>query len=346
MALEINNDTVREVDHVHDGNTDPVTELRYGRDKVWPQPPVTDGFLTIITDKPTLLYVFFYGEHTLEYSFDLMFWTKIEPEPSYDGFNPMKNFALTFDDRVYFRGYGNTLDYNTIRFWQDEYDCNDCRLTVKGDPKCLFNCFDMSNPHARFNELFIDCVGLYDASGIIMPTSMPWQYYCDAMFHGCTRLEHIPELPAKQLTKACYSHLFSDCPNLEEIPVLPATELAEHCYAYMMKNTKIRQAPELPATIAAEMCYQSMFADCRYLEDVTISLTTMAYECCYSMLENCTALKNVRVSWKSLTKQEWDSANNWNFAYGAKETGVNLYKPATLVTDPEYIPSGWTQINY
>ena len=99
---------------------------------------------------------------------------------------------------------------------------------------------DLSIDSSSFNNLFMYCHALVDASELL--------------------------LPATTLSYGCYNMMFYGCSSLTQAPKLPATTLAEDCYCFMFYNcTSLTKAPELPATGLDEdrSYYNNMFCCCK-----------------------------------------------------------------------------------
>lgn len=128
------------------------------------------------------------------------------------------------------------------------------------------------------------------------------------MFHNCTNLTSVPNLPATTLKERCYTNMFRgtglvsvptnmlsattmakqscesmfrDCPNLTNTPTIAATTLAEACCNAMFYNsTNITSASSLPATTLAKNCYNNLFSRCAKLSSVTCYATDISAEDC------------------------------------------------------------------
>ncbi len=82
-----------------------------------------------------------------------------------------------------------------------------------------------------------------------------------------------PELPATELTKACYSYMFVNT-YLKKMPELPATKLAEECYKGMFYNCiNLESISNLPAKRLTQSCYESMFEKCWKLHEISNNFT-------------------------------------------------------------------------
>jgi len=157
-----------------------------------------------------------------------------------------------------------------------------------------------------FVNLFMNCTGLTDASGIKLVPATLTKYCYYGMFYDCNNLVEGPELPATTLAEGCYGYMFADT-NLTSLPILsatkmekdcysnmfggcsgitslswnylPSTELASGCYAGMFGGTKLTSVPSglLPATVLADQCYSSMFAGCSGITSVPSDLLAAQY---------------------------------------------------------------------
>ena len=118
-----------------------------------------------------------------------------------------------------------------------------------------------------------------------------------ALFHDCTPLTTVPELPATVLAEGCYVIMFRLCSNLIEVPILPATILTEYCYHAMFEHcSKITKAPVLPATTLATRCYAGMFNGCTSLvQTPVLPATKLATNCYMEMFKDCTSLTQAPV---------------------------------------------------
>lgn len=86
--------------------------------------------------------------------------------------------------------------------------------------------------YGDFQQFFLNCTGLVDASNLVIPTGLTTGAFSE-MFKGCTSLLNAPELPATTLTNSCYGGMFEGCRRLTLPPVLPATTLQPGCYNRM-----------------------------------------------------------------------------------------------------------------
>ena len=132
-----------------------------------------------------------------------------------------------------------------------------------------------------FAALFSNCVGLIDASNLI--------------------------LPATTLKPNCYIRMFRKCRNLTTAPKLPVTNLANMCYQHMFYECKsLTQAPELPATTLADNCYNSMFNGCSNLNYIkclanNISASGALYSWTNGVSTTGTFVKAAGVEWPTGT---------------------------------------------
>ena len=154
-------------------------------------------------------------------------------------------------------------------------------FSVSGNCNAFWNYSDLNAPlqyDACGANLFKNCTGLIDASGLILPaTTLTSKCYL-SMFEGCTSLISAPELPATTLATECYHYMFRGCTSLTTAPSeLPATTLATECYDNMFNNcTSLEAVPELPAETLVTYCYYYMFRSCikiNYIKALFISIS-------------------------------------------------------------------------
>lgn len=132
----------------------------------------------------------------------------------------------------------------------------------------------------------------------ILPATNVKKYSYSHMFKDCTKLTKAPDLPATTVAQRCYEYMFEGCSNLQTIPsTLPATDLAADeasgCYTCMFRNcTKITTAPSLPSTTVVTNCYFSLFEGCTNLVTIPATLPggDLAF-CCYKwMFKGCSKI--------------------------------------------------------
>ena len=98
-----------------------------------------------------------------------------------------------------------------------------------------------------------------------------------SMFSGCTGLTTAPELNATSLANSCYRGMFSGCTGLTTAPKLIATTLESSCYKEMFSGcTGLTKVPALPAPTLVSNCYEDMFSGCISLNSITCLATTPA----------------------------------------------------------------------
>lgn len=136
----------------------------------------------------------------------------------------------------------------------------------------------------EFEGLFTDCLGLADASGLVMTPTTLSDFCYRAMFLRAKNLIAAPALPAMAVCWESYRSMFQDCISLTTAPELPATTLAGSCYAEMFSASGLTQCPALPATTLADWCYDKMFLYCFELtETCEFPATDGAFGCYYQM---------------------------------------------------------------
>lgn len=90
-----------------------------------------------------------------------------------------------------------------------------------------------------YSGMFQGCTNMTTPPKKIGDTAITWSggdYVMSDMFNGCSSLTTAPELPALNLTTACYWYMFEGCTSLLESPILPATTLASQCYQGMFNG--------------------------------------------------------------------------------------------------------------
>ena len=142
-------------------------------------------------------------------------------------------------------------------------------------------------------------MSLVDETGYEGATELTGDFAFRSLFYANTMLTDISELqlPATNLTRACYQNLFQGCTGLTTIPeaLLPAATLANQCYQSMFQGTGLTTVPEklLPATEMKASCYATMFMSCTGLTTVPEKLLpaeTLANACYQYMFQNCSSL--------------------------------------------------------
>jgi len=116
-----------------------------------------------------------------------------------------------------------------------------------------------------------------------------------ALFYKAKSLTSVYELelPAKQLTYACYNAMFCDTSITKTPKELPAISLAEGCYSAMFQGcADLIEAPKtLPAKQTFTYSYSSMFSQCSALVSAPeILATSMGVGCCNAMFSECDSL--------------------------------------------------------
>ena len=255
---------------------------------------------------------------SIEYSTDKTNWTSVTATTDGTFFGPFAN-----GNKVYLRGdntcighydeddgdyYGNTLKTTS-------------KVNVYGNIMSIINSTGFSamteiTVDGMFYRLFEGCVGVVDASNLILPATTLANYCYASMFFGCTSLVNVPELPATTLNGYCYGEMFRECTSLVDVPELPATALADYCYASMFFGcTSLVNVPELPATNLAPYCYRYMFYNCTSLNYIKALFTTTP---------------------SNTYTQDWVS--------GVSSTGTFVKSPDATwnVIGTNGVPSGWT----
>ena len=243
-------------------------------------------------------------------------------------------------ETVSFSGYNNHFsksDNDHYRFQMTG------TIEASGNIQSLLNFSDITYQVA-FDQLFVSCVSLVDASKLQLSASKLANYCYNFMFSNCRYLSAAPALPATSLAVACYNGMFNRCLALSTAPALPASTLADGCYAHMFINcSSLQSAPALPANTLAKWCYTAMFANCTSLTSAPLlPATTLAPSCYYQMFADCINLTSINVSftdWTDTATQDWVSGVAANGTFTC---------PAALDTttkDASHVPQNWNVVN-
>lgn len=201
-----------------------------------------------------------------------------------------------------------------------------------------------------FGSLFNGNTMLTDISDLQLPATNLTRACYQNLFQGCTSLTTIPEalLPATTLANQCYQNMFNGCTDLTTIPekLLPATETKASCYETMfMSCTGLITAPELPATTLTIACYRAMFSGCSNLiatPHLAAPTSALVVTCYQSMFYNCTSLTKayVKADYKNTSSNECE----WMFK-GCPSSG-DFYTNGDWSTAEVVSGSGWTKHSY
>ena len=130
-------------------------------------------------------------------------------------------------DVVKFYGSGGTHTLEIGGVLQSVHFNISCQFNVTGNVMSIIDSSSYRYNTSLFGtglyplrNLFYNCTGLVDASGLILPatTLVAGCYY--GMFNGCTSLTGAPELPAVTGAANCYSYMFANCTGLNSIKCL------------------------------------------------------------------------------------------------------------------------------
>ena len=214
-------------------------------------------------------------------------WTSITSDTG----SSAPSFSVSAGDKVMFKGSEGICsdaynDYNT-------FATSTAGFTIEGNVMSLldgarFETITFVGAY-EFTRLFAYCNGLTSAENLALPAKILSRNCYSGMFTSCRNLTKTPELPAETLANYCYQEMFSGCTSLTTAPELPATTLAPFCYSSMFYScTTLTTAPELPATTLARDCYKYMFCRCTSLITAPeLPATTLAENCYYGMFEGC-----------------------------------------------------------
>ena len=125
-------------------------------------------------------------------------------------------------DKLYF-GTNSPYQATALRFWN-----NTIRFSVGGNIMSLGNWSDyqtLTTP-IEFDSLFMNCIGLVDASNLILPLN--GNTYVQ-MFSGCYSLTTSPALPVGRIPSWGYGNMFNGCSSLNYIKCLATDISADWC---------------------------------------------------------------------------------------------------------------------
>ena len=209
---------------------------------------------------------------TIEYSKNGGTWTSIT------GTSAGAEIPVTVGDSVKFRGDNSSYD-GSVKF-----NSADTTFKISGNIMSMLDSDGFASMTAltgyggTFSNFFNGCIGLVDASKLILPATTLVPSCYQTMFNGCTNLVNGPAvLPAMDLSSFAmvYGNMFQGCTALVKAPELPATILGTNSYYEMFMNcTSLVRAPELPATTLTMNCYYELFRGCSSLNYVKALFTT------------------------------------------------------------------------
>ena len=245
-------------------------------------------------------------------------------------------------DRVTFYGnnsfYGTNSSSSSSHFsgTADYYVYGNIMSLIDADNFATLETIDNGHTHT-FAYMFNGNTHIYshDWKRLALPAKNVYRYSYSHMFNGCTNLIQAPDLPATTLAQGCYEYMFEGCSKLLQIPyTLPATDLAADnasaCYMAMFRNcTKIINAPSLPSTTVITNCYFSMFEGCTSLTNIPSTLPGALDFCCYKqMFKGCTNI----VTAPSFTATSYTSTGDMESCYGMF-SGCTKLKTANINFD-------------
>ena len=238
--------------------------------------------------------------------------------------------TVAIGDKVQFYGNGTSI---TAYYILDSETSNDTNISG-GTAKV---------------KVYGNIMSLVDETGYETATALTGDFAFDSLFKGNTTLTDISDLqlPATDLTRACYQNLFQGCTSLTTIPekLLPATNLAVACYSHMFEGcTGLTTAPELPATTLTIYCYCTMFSGCSnliatpHLAAPTSALVDFCYQ---AMFNKCTSLTKayVKAGYKNTS-----SIHECELMFKDCPSSGDLYTNGDWSTADAV--SGWTKHSY
>lgn len=288
--LTITDDSVKEMSF----NSDPVEELYYGRDKVWPKRYVK-GYIEFDCPARNSLIVNKLDDYKLYY--------QMSGDTEWQ--EAVKGQTCEFGGdlgSIRFRGEGNvdlmsnyySLWKNTVNFSQSARTGNPIKLSGSLLSLWYLNVKESDTRTVYLKAAFQNLYDLDDASELIMPFNASQGGSCSMLF-ASTDITKPPLLSATQLGHEAYKGMFVGCRKLTDMPVLPALAMAQECYASMFSGcTALVNTKPLPATTLAQECYSNMFNSCTSLVTPPVmSAKTLAKGSCSTMFSGCTKLAQI-----------------------------------------------------
>jgi len=176
-----------------------------------------------------------------------------------------------------------TIKYSINESAKEEFQAYKDIYISKGDKVQFFGNND--SYYANGEWVIIQCfadtyiygniMSLIKEEGFENETALTGKYPFFKLFFENKNIKNHPEkdlvLPATQLAKYCYAHMFEGCTGLTRAPELPATTIVNGCYQNMFSQcTSLTKAPKLKATTLTPYCYSDMFSGCSSLTEAWV----------------------------------------------------------------------------
>lgn len=276
--------------------------------------------------------------------------------------------------KIYLRGVNNTQLSKNGKYATFDFSLNatagSLELKIGGNILSLLDKDAVSLDGKRlpdycFSGLFMNQIGIVDASSLDLTPKLSSIGLYQAMFQGCTGLETSPQkIYLTDMSTDCCRTMFYKCSSLVNIPetfcpnvtslgyyvrtsvITQTWKFAENCFMSCFRETAIKKLPQLPATKLSKLCYAYMFAGCKGLTTQTRwylpceSFNTNNTSGCYNyMFTDCTNLV------KMTTRQSYISSDfNFNWLKNITTKGTLFMKRGSSQTtfETSVMPLNWS----
>ena len=197
-----------------------------------------------------------------------------------------------------------------------------------------------------FQQMFLDCVSLTDASGLTIDITTTQSAVCYSMFQNCTSLKKGAKLPMTTVTSGMYRSMYSGCTALEEASDLPALTIGTYCYESMYLGCKsLKHSPKISTTVSADYFCQQMFRNCTSLEEGPELYPLILSSNCYNqMFRGCSKLNKVTCLATDISAT--NCCQLWLNVTASVGTFVKNPFMSSWPTNESGIKSGWTVQDY
>lgn len=272
-------------------------------------------------------------------------WTRISPSSAGTPISVVAGDVISFKGTYNSYGKGSNIGHG--------FHKTTAKLIAYGNPLSLVKGLDFSGTTTMniygFCGLFYNCIGMIDASKMVLPATTLAESCYEHMFSNCVNLVAGPKnLPATEVPNYGYAGMFRGCSSLVKAPELPATTLASHTYNGMFAecSSLVKGPSVLPAKAPnGYYVYRGMFESCTSLEtSPRIEATAFTQNCCYLMFSGCTNLKHIECLVVNLGSE--NSTQGW--VAGVYPNGVFVKSSEcdwSVRSGSNGIPQGWTVVD-
>ena len=203
-----------------------------------------------------------------------------------------------------------------------------------------------------YHSLFAGCSGLTDASfdmpTIVTENSQGGNY--SSMFYGCTSLVNVPQFKMTTVMTSEFNGMFTNCTSLVNAPDLSSiTNNKGSCFYNMFYgcNNLTSPAKMWHFTTVTNNCFYGMYQKCSNLtESPVLSAEILATGCYSFMFYNCTNLRYIRMYATDISAS--GCISRWveglhNTTGGIFVKNINA---TWTTTGASGVPSRWTIIYY